>query len=229
MLLNDSPWTRKINLWQITGRRLAVFSNGKKAVYQASPSSPPIHYTPEPSRIELERLRGVYAVRWSSAAVVQNVLEKLQEIASVLAIMQAPPPKLSPEHYVLTVRVVKPPAPSGADRLSRATIFTASGHPTAQLPSETPDIFSGLSEEELLQAAELRIDRGRRLKPGKVQRHGLGAGEGISFFFPRAVDGQPTLPPDTKWVEFRVEGRMKNTLKARFKLKEMNFEGHSDY
>ncbi len=47
-LLNDSPWTRKVNLWQLTGRRLAVFRNGKKAVYQTSPSSTHIHYSPEP-------------------------------------------------------------------------------------------------------------------------------------------------------------------------------------
>ena len=184
-LLNDSPWTKEDDILHLTRRRRRVFRS-------------------ERFQIVLLRLPATYAVRWSSATIIQRGLERLREITPVLAIMQAPPPELSPQHYVLTVRAVKP-------------------------PHRTPDIFSGLSEEELLQAAELRIDRGRRLKPGKVQRHGLGAGEGISFFFPRQVDGQPTLPPGTKQVEFRFEGRMGSKLKARFKLNEMTINDQPDY
>ena len=83
------------------------------------------------------------------------------------------------------------------------------------------DILASLTEEELLNAAELRTNRKLRLKPDKVLRHGKGAGEGVSFFFPRQTNGQPPLSPKTKWVEFRFKGKLGNQLKARFKLNEM--------
>jgi hypothetical protein len=103
------------------------------------------------------------------------------------------------------------------------------GRLTLQLDKEFPDIFFGLSEEVMQQGAELRTNDGANWKPDRVLRHGLGAGEGISFFFLRQVDGQPMLTPKTKRVEFRVAGRMKNTLKARFKLNEMTIDEQPDY
>ena len=229
LLLNDSPWTRKIKLWQNTGRRIAVFANGQTAIYQESPSSPPIHYSPEPIRIEPERMSAVYAVRWSSASVVIETFERLKKESSVLAGLQAPPPELPPPHYVLTVRVVQPPTPSVNDKLSRATVFDENGYPTINIETEKNDILASLTEEELLNAAELRTNRKLRLKPDKFLRHGKGAGEGVSFFFPRQTNGQPLLSPKTKWVEFRFKGKLGNQLKARFKLNEMQLAGQPAY
>jgi len=229
LLLNDSPWTRKINLWQITGRRIAVFPDGSTALYQESPSSPPIQYSPAPIHIEPERMQAVYAVRWSSASIVTETFERLKKKSSVLAGLQAPPPELSPAHYVLTVRVVKPPTLSAGDRLSRATVLDENGNPTINIETEKNDILAGWSEEELLKAAELRTNRKLRFKPDKVLRHGKGAGEGVSFFFPRQTNGQPLLSSKTKWVEFRFKGKLGNQLKARFKLKEMQLAGQPDY
>ena len=182
--------------------------------------------------MEIERQHAVYAVRWSSASVVIEALERLEKMASVLAGLQAPPPSLPPDHYVLTVRVVQPPTLSGADKMSRATIYDQSGsRPLSAPETETKigDILGSLNEDELLKASELRTNRKLRLKPDKVLRHGRGAGEGISFFFPRQTNGQPLLSPKTKWVEFRFKGKLGNQLKARFKLKEMQLAGQPDY
>lgn len=231
-LLNDSPWTRKINLWQITGRRFAVFPDGSTALYQESPSSPVIQYSRELDRVEIERQHAVYAVRWSSASVVIETLAKLEKNSSVLAALQAPPPKIMPDYYILTVRVVQPPTLSGADKMSRATIYDQTGSrplPTTETETKIGDILGSLTEEELLKASELRTNRKLRLKPDKVLRHGKGAGEGVSFFFPRQTNGQPLLSPKTKWLEFRFKGKLGNQLKARFKLNEMQLAGQPDY
>jgi hypothetical protein len=60
-------------------------------------------------------------------------------------------------------------------------------------------------------------------------RHGVGASEAASFYFPREADGQPTLGAQTKWAEFSLESRQGDKLKARFKLSEMRVGGRPDY
>ena len=227
-LLNDSPWARKINLWQMTGRRMAVFPDGSKAVYQASPNSPVISYSVEPDHIEPERVMAVYVVRWSSAPLVAESLGRLHELSSVLAEMQALPPELSPGHFVLTVRVAQPPTESASDRFSRATILSESGRPLPDQEAQASDVFAGLTEAELLAAAELRSNRKLRLKPDRAVRRGLGAAEGISFFFPREQEGQAVLPPSTKWAELRFKDKLGNELKARFNLREILSGGPRD-
>lgn len=228
-VLNDSPWAHQIRLWQFSGRQLARLRNGRTVVYRDAPDRPPRQYSVPVSSPEPERLEAVYGVRWSSATIVQQALERLRTVAPVLQEMQAPPPELSADHYVLTARVVKPPAESGHERFARAIVYDQSGRPMRDEPPRVPDIFAGLSEEELSDRAELRTNRKQRLKPDRVLRHGLGASEGISFFFPRQYDGQAVLPEGTKWVEFSFRSKKGDKLKARFKLAGMQLDAQPDY
>ena len=96
-------------------------------------------------------------------------------------------------------------------------------------PPRVPDIFAGLSEEELSDRAELRTNRKQRLKPDRVLRHGLGTSEGVSFFFPRQHDGQAVLSEGAKWVEFSFRSKKGDKLKARFKLAGMQLDAQPDY
>jgi hypothetical protein len=228
-VLNDSPWAHQVRLWQFSGRLLARLPNGRTVVYQDAPNRPSRQYSVPVSSPEPERVEAVYGVRWSSARRVQQALERLRTVAPVLREMQAPPPELSADHCVLTVRVVKPPTESGRDRFARATVYDQSGRPMRDEPPRVPDIFAGLSEEEVRDRTELRTSRKLRLRPERVLRHGLGTSEGISFFFPRQYDGQAVLPEGTKWVEFSFRSEKGDKLKARFKLADMQLDAQPDY
>ena len=104
-VLNDSPWAQQVRLWQFSGRQLARLRNGRTVVYRDAPNRPPRQYSVPVGSPEPERVEAVYGVRWSSATIVQQALERLRTVAPVLREMQAPPPELSADHYVLTVRV----------------------------------------------------------------------------------------------------------------------------
>jgi hypothetical protein len=194
-----------------------------------------------PMPLHPELLEAVYAVRWSSSATVQAALARLKELSPVLAEVQAAPPELSEGHYVLTVRVVQPPAESGLARGVRPLMYPAHEAcppppylpragctpPVPSPPPAVPDLFAGLNPDELRARAELRTAKKLRLKPDRAVRHGLGAGEGVSFFFPHRQDGQETLPAGTDWAEFVFAGG--GELKVKFKLKEMQVNGKADY
>jgi hypothetical protein len=227
-LLNDSPWAKEVDVYHLSGRILGVLPGGRKVVYQDDPNLPSRRYSIEPVTLEPERLRGVYGVRWSSAEIVQQGLARLQELSPVLAEMQAPPPELSSQHVVLTVRVIHPPT-EGAERLLRPTVLDTGGRPLPDEPGTAPDLFDGLEEEELRAAAELRLAGGRRIEPERVARHGLGTSAGVSFFFPRQQKGQATLERESDQAEFVFEGKKGNALKAKFKLSKMRFGNRSDY
>ncbi len=230
-LLKKSPWTAQVDLLQMSGRQLARFANGTVAVYRNSTDSPPRVFDREPVGVEMEYVRGVYAVRWSSARVVQEALKRLGELSPVMKEMQAEPPELPTDAYVLTARVVTPPSEETARQLERKTTQVPDevGRPTYDEAPRVADIFAGLDEEALRARTTLTTARKQQVKPTRVVRHGIGTGEGISFFFPREVNGAPTLPAGTAWAEFVLEGRKGDKLKARFKMKDMVHQGKADY
>jgi hypothetical protein len=228
-VLNDSPWARTIEIYQPSGRRLGIYQTGQRVVVQDSPTSPPRIYQPPPFRTELEYLRAVYAVRWDSAGLVQQALERLNQHSTAVAETQAPPPELPADSFVLTARVVQPPAESDLDRLNRIAVRDEDGRVMEQPSAVAPDLFAGLTPEELRDAATLRVSKKAVVNAERALRFGLGTGEGISFFFPRQRDGQPTIPATADSVEFQFRAKDGLTLKARFKLKEMQASGKPDY
>ena len=228
-VLNDSPWAQQVRVWQLSGRLLGRLPDGRTVVYQDAPNLPPRQYSVPVSSIRPERVEAVYAVRWSSARIVQQALERLRELAPVLHEMQAPPPELSADQYVLTARLVQPPTASAADRFAFATVYDEAGRPVRDEPPQVADVFVGLSDEELRDRAQLRIGNNANVKPERALRHGVGTSEGISFFFPRQRNGRPTLTPNTQWVEFSFQGKKGDRLKVRFKLAEMQIAGRPDY
>lgn len=231
-VVTDSPWAQQVTLLQVTGRKLGVFGSGANAytvVYQEDPKLPPRNFSVPPDRIEPELVRAVYAVRWSSAAMVQQALAQLKELAPVLVEAQAPPSELSPDHYVITVRVVEPPSAAALEALSHPqNLVDEMGRPVRDNPPSVSDLFAGLSPEELRARAELHTARKLHLKPDRVLRHGLGMSEGVSFFFPHVQNGQATLPPGIEWAEFVFAGAKGDKLKARFKLRDMQVRGQPD-
>lgn len=228
-VLNDSPWARTVELYQPSGRKLGIYPTGERVVLQDSPTTPERIYEPPPSRSEPEYLRAVYAVRWSSAATIQQAVKRLQDASQALAEGQAPAPEVPADSFVLTARVVVPPAESDLDRLNRTAVRDEYGRVMEQPTVVGHDLFAGLSDAELRDAASLRVDKGNTFKPERAVRFGLGTSEGISFFFPRLSGGQPTLPVKTDWVEFQFRAGNGITLKAKFKLKEMRSGGNPDY
>ena len=164
--LADSPWSHQVTLYEPSGRILGVMRGGGKVVVQESRGAPPRHYSPPPLRLEPEVLQAKYGVRWGSAQIVQQALARLQSLSPVHAEMQAPPPEAPADTIALTARVVEPPQQTGFDRLSRPTVYDQSGRPVREEEELLfEDLFSGLSEEELSEAAELRVKDGPRLKP----------------------------------------------------------------
>jgi len=227
-VLTHSPWGQEVELLQASGRMLARLPDGRKLVYQEARNLPPRQLSVEPVAIEPEFVQAVYGVRWSSAATVQAALGRLQEFSPVLADVQAVPPELSADHYVLTVRVVKPPSETQFDALNREVTYRDEhGNLRRDEPPSVSDLFAGLSADQLKTQAELRTAKKLRLKPDRALRHGVGISEGISFFFPRRQDGQETLPAGTDWAEFVFAGGRE--LKVKFKLKEMQANGKADY
>jgi len=228
-VLTDSPWGHEARLLHPSGRLLVELASGTAIVARDASGSLPLPAWAESAPLRPEMLEAVYAVRWSSADTVQAALERLQEFSPVLADVQAVPPELSAEHYVLTVRVAQPPTQPALARAWRTVAYSGDGMrpPVPSPPPPVADLFAGLSADQLKTQAELRTAKKLRVKPDRVLRHGLGVSEGICFFFPRRQDGQETLPAGTDWAEFVFAGSTE--LKVKFKLKEMQVSGRPDY
>ncbi|MBI2955934.1 MAG: hypothetical protein HYY26_01345 [Acidobacteria bacterium] len=231
--LDDSPWAERVEVMQLTGRLLAVYGDDLRevrTVYQEEGAPTPRPLRDEPKRVEPELVRAVYAVRWSSAAIVQQALARLRELSPVLYDLQGPAPDLPTDTIVLTVRVVKPPAEMMTESLAHQPILRdENDRPIENPPPHVSDLFAGLSDDELRARAQLHTAKKIALPPARVLRHGVGAGEGISFFFPRSSQSAAALAPDTAWAEFAFTGRRGDKLKARFKLREMQINGRPDY
>lgn len=230
--LNDSPWGDKVSVYQFSGRMLGTLPNGDKVVVRDAPGAPPHHYSiggypVEPAGLEPERLRAVYGVVWSSAAIVRQTFERLRALSPAVADVHAPPPEIPDTEYAITVRVIQPPT-EDYERLDRPLLVNSGGHPVREQPASASDLFFGMTPEELKAGAELRLPHHRTLEPEKAQRHGLGAGEGVTFFFPRQRNGQPTLTPEDKHVEFVFKGKDGSELKAKFDLRKMHVGGRPD-
>lgn len=219
----DSPWSQEETVYQPSGRLLGVLPGGRKVVYQEGPNMPPRQYSVPILQVEPEMLVARYAVRWSSAQIVQRGLERLKELSGVHADMQAPAPEGPDDKIVLTARAVEPPRQSLFDRFSRPVIRDENGRPLEEAEVTAPDLFSGLSDAELASAAELRLRDGQSLKPERAMQHGLGTSEGYTFYFPRP------LPRGTTEVEFVFRGQKDSELKVKFKLREMQVNGKPDY
>lgn len=227
-LLTDSPWARKVEVWQSTGRILAELANGKIAIHRESRTSPPFVYSVPTVRTRPERMHSVYTVRWSSAPILADGHERLAELTGFLADLHSAPSATPPGEIVITVRIRELPRPSATDRLSRAQIFK-DGRPLEEIEAEPPTLLSGRTDEEFLAAAELRTNRKIKLAPLRLVRHGLGAGEAFSFFFEGTRDGSPVANDAVKWAEFRLKDDIGTLLKARFRLREMRFNGRPNF
>lgn len=196
-VLTDSPWAKEVTIWHATGRLLQAVSREERS-YITGHGKPKLRSIVTRVQTEPERLAARYAVRWNSARIVQQAWERLRQVApQVMVELHALPPELTPEHCVVTVRVVEPPRPPATH------------------------LFQGLPESELVERAKLQSDQKLAFKPVRVLRHGLGAGAALSFFFPR----RPNLPPHTQWAEFVFNRARGETLKAKFKFRDMHAEG----
>lgn len=63
----------------------------------------------------------------------------------------------------------------------------------------------------------------------KDYRPPIADGMGAKFVFPRMVDGQPLVTPDSGYVRFYAELTKDLKLNMRFKVPEMMFDGQLEY
>lgn len=200
--LTDSPWARRITVYHPFN--LEVIARRPKSLPRPSPDLS----RDDGSLWQLEA-RGlatasaIYVVRWSSAKIVQQAFEALTENPALRDIHSAPP-ELPADQYVVTVRVDRPPI----------------------RPVES--LLEALTRQALLQGAELRTSGKLQMKPDRILRHGLGAGAAVSFLFPRELNGERTLSPQTQWAEFRFDDGRGGKLKARFDFDKMKVEQRGD-
>ena len=204
-VLTDSPWARRVNLWQLTGEAEQQTTT-RRTTYQDAPGERPVSVPTEISTTTPQVAEAVYEVQWSSAGAPAQAWERLRQAgAQALLELHGPPPDLPADHIVVTLRVAEPP----------------------EMPAQA--LWAGLADAQLLARARLTTSEKRALGPARVARHGVGAAEAVSFYFPRAAQGQPTLAAPTKWAEFTLESLRGDKLKARFKLRDMRTAGQPDY
>lgn len=204
-LLTKSPWAKSVSVWHVTGRRLEETHRDQR-IYQDGPGEAPQRVIFERVVSQPEVVEARYTVRWSSAATLQRAWRRLRQLkAQALVDLHVPPVALLAGYYVLTVRVTKPPA------------------------SPATHLFYGLPENELIAGAKLRTNRKRTTAPARALLTGSGSGHAVSFYFPHQEGGQRTVPLDTKWIEFVFKSKAGDTLKAKFKLKEMRAAGEPDF
>lgn len=204
-LLTKSPWAKRVTVWHVTGRRLEDVIRDQR-LYQDAPGEPAQRVITERVESQPEVVEGRYTVRWSSAATLQHAWRRLRQLgAQALVQLHVPPPIVPADYYVVTVRIAQPPAPPATH------------------------LFYGLPESQVIAGAQLRTNRKVSIKPARAVPVGLGSGKAVCFFFPRQQNGQRTVPLDAKWVEFVFKGASGDTLKTKFKLKDMRAAGEPDW
>jgi hypothetical protein len=193
-LLTDSPWAKQVTILHPTGR-LVEFVSEEERSYVTGQGKPRFRSTVKKGQTRPELVEADYTVRWNSAPMVQRAWERLPHVApQAIVDLYAPPPELSARYSALTVQVTRPPS------------------------APAIHLFHGLSDGELLQAATLRTDQEEQVKPVAVFRHGVGAGEGVLFLFPRSANRMANEAAAAKWFEFVFLGRGGEKLKAKFDL-----------
>ncbi len=202
--LSQSPWSKEVTVWQLTGEKTNQVVRQQDRVYQDAPREVAATMRSEERSVEATTVDATYGVRWVSAGIAQQAWERLRELNPAQAEQLAPPEGAAAQH-VLTLRVVKPP------------------------PAPTRAIFAGMSETALVGHATLRTSGKRTLKPLRAQQHGKGAAEAVSFFFAREESGAATLPAGTGWVKFGFVSTTGDRLEVTFRVKEMVYEGKTDY
>ena len=202
--LSESPWSKEVTVWQLTGEKVNQVVRQQNRVYQDAPGEIPATVRSQSESVEAGTVDAHYRVRWVSAEIARQAWDRLAQLNPALA-EQFAPPEAAPAQHVLTLRVVAPPA------------------------EPARPIFAGLPVEELAKHATLRTSGKRTLTAQRAVRHGMGAAEAVSFYFAREENGQATLPTGTEWAEFSFESAAGDTLKVKFKLREMVYEGKADY
>ncbi len=88
--------------------------------------------------------------------------------------------------------------------------------------------FNALNTGVLQNKTYLEIKDGKRVFL-KDYRAPIADGMGAKFVFPRMVDGQPFVTPDSGYVRFYTELTKDIKLNMRFKVQEMLFDGQLEY
>lgn len=201
--LRKSPWAKEVELWQFTGRTTRETIRQRRETYSDAAGEAPVTVSSATQTVTPELVAAKYRVWWTSAGLVREAWERLRELNPALAEQDAPP-EASPAHYIVTVRATVPPE------------------------EPTRLVFAGLNDADLLARAVLRTGKKQTLAAERVVRHGSGAAESVSFYFPREMNGQATLA-GAEWAEFEFESPLGDKLKHKFKLKEMQSGGKADY
>ncbi len=202
--LSQSPWSKEVTVWQLTGGKTNQVVRQQDRVYQDAPREVAATMRSEERSVEATTVDARYGVRWVSADIARQAWERLRALNPALA-EQFAPPEAGPAGHVLTLRVVTPP------------------------PEPTRAIFAGMTVEELAKRATLKTSGKRAIPAQRAVRHGMGAAEAVSFFFAREENGAATLPSGTEWAVFGLESAAGDRLKVRFKLREMQVGGRPDY
>jgi hypothetical protein len=88
--------------------------------------------------------------------------------------------------------------------------------------------MSTVTAETFKDKAYLERKDGKRLSLMDF-RAPVNDGLGAKFIFPRMLDGQPFLDKESGELLFKVENGKRFKLHARFKVKDMNYEGNLEY
>jgi hypothetical protein len=122
-----------------------------------------------------------FLVRWESADAVAQAFARLQELGEHAGIaFQAPPPRIPPDRYVITVKVEQP---------GRAAF-----EPFVITPAGKPEL-----------RATLKTHQGT-VSPLEIEFTGAGASAAVHFFFPRTLDDVPLVGTVHDSAEFTLRG-----------------------
>ena len=88
--------------------------------------------------------------------------------------------------------------------------------------------FNTLNTGTLQNKTYLEIKDGKRLFL-KDYRAPIADGMGAKFVFPRLVEGQPFVTPESGYLRFYSELTKDLKLNMRFKVQEMMFDGQLEY